>query len=113
MFAPGTRSSVWLIDRLLDAGELTRAVRRKLRTVATASVTTEDVDKGHLRSEIVNFGSSWAALCLALQIRPVDLDELLKDVGVYKLPKRSKLRAFDACVDGYTVFHDARLRRKI
>lgn len=84
-------------------------VRRTVRVVTAAS----DKEVGVFRGEIVNHGSSWAALNLALEVRPVDLPELLQIAGVYELSGARRKRAFDACVDGYAVFHDGRLRRKL
>ena len=83
----------------------------------TASKQRSSTDIGArisaLRAEIVLHGSSWGALQLALATTPTDLPELLTTARVFDLRGQSRVRAFDACVDGYGVFHDARRRGKL
>ncbi len=108
------KASAWFVADVL-AG-LVLLARRKLGTMALAAdsavKTGSELEPRLLREEIAK-GSSWAALCLAVSTRPTDLPELLKEVGVYRLTGARRKRAFDACVDGYTVFHDGRCHRRI
>lgn len=93
---------------------MSKVVRRNLGSMATTANPPQNAPElAHFRSEITNFGSSYGAFKLALKIRPTDLGELLSVAGVYGLTGQTKHRAFDACVDGYSVFHDGRVRGKL
>lgn len=93
----------------------TLKTRRRLGGMALAASPkpAAPAELGKLRGEIMNAGSSWAALMFALETRPLDLCDLLKTVGVNDVTGVRRDRAFDACADGYTVYHDARLRDKL
>lgn len=62
-----------------------------------------------LRSEVLNHSSSWAALCVCLQERPHSFRRLLAIVGI----THGQVGPFDACVDAYSVYEDARTRGKL
>lgn len=77
------------------------------------AATAAGVEIGVLRGAIVNDGSSWAAFQLALKTRPQSLRDLLALAHVYELGSPAREKAFDACADGYAVFHDGRSRNKL
>lgn len=58
-----------------------------------------------LRNAVVDKGSSYAALLLAMRGHPADLGALL---GLIGLPPRQDQRArtFDACADAFAVYED-------
>lgn len=86
-------------------------LRRRLGAVTETAQS--GVEIGVLRGELVKEGSSWAALQLSLKTRPASLRDLLETAHVYELKGDQRMKAFDACADGYSVFSDARRRHKL
>lgn len=72
----------------------------------------DEVELTQLHADIAD-GSAWAALVLAVKMRPVTAGELARAAGVNKLNPRQRVKAFDACVDGYAVFTDAARRCRL
>jgi hypothetical protein len=107
------------IYRLADrVAVVSSFVRRRLGNVAIEEAPQPvtdgaDAEMSKLRGEIVNFGSSWAALCMCLKVNPENFSALLFAAGVPELTGKLQLRAFDACTDGYSVYRDARRRHKL
>lgn len=88
-------------------------LRRRLLAMPT-SVPIElehgtDRTLGLLRGDVLNRGSSWAALCICLSERPPDLRALLALAGV----THGQLAPFNACADAYSVYEDACRRGKL
>lgn len=61
-----------------------------------------------LRGDVLNHHSSWAALCICLREKPGNLGALLTIVGV-----THQVKAFDACVDAYSVYEDGCTRGRL
>lgn len=103
------RTKCQMIDGL---AEVSLWVRRRLRGVMGAPVQPTDVETGVLRGEVIQ-GSSFAAFRLAVKLRPRELKDLLSAVGYGDLGREGDEAAFNACVDGYAVYDDARTRGKL
>lgn len=102
MFVTTRRATILAVDIIADAVLWGRRM--------TSALAIADVEAGVLRGEIMR-GSSWAALRLAIKCRPDTFAELLAFAHVSQPPVLE--RAFDACVDGYAVYRDARRRGKL
>jgi len=72
----------------------------------------DDVETTQLRADIAD-GSAWAALVLAVKMGPVTAGELARHARVNDLNSKQRVKAFDACIDGYAVFKDARKRCRV
>lgn len=81
-----------------------------MATAEQVKKAAEETEVKRLRAEI-GTGSSWAALVLAVKLRPASPGELARAARTQTLPTPGRrIRAFDACVDGYAVFEDGRRR---
>ena len=53
-------------------------------------------------------GSAWAALVIALTVKPDSLEGLLHVVGVpHEVPSKYRERAFNAVADAWDIYQDA------
>jgi hypothetical protein len=84
----------------------------------SAKQALEDQAKGveiaALREDVVKYGSSWAALCLAYETRPLSVAEMCEFVRLQEVTTaRARSKAFDAIAAAFEVFDDARARQKL